>query len=61
MFSLRACIFSDVQAASWGPGQHNLEGFELTTADILHCKNFSFWESVPYFEAEAEVWGPLGI
>lgn len=61
MFLLRPCIFGDVQAASWGPGQYNLGEFEVTTADILYCKNFSFQESIPYLEADAEVWGPLGI
>lgn len=61
MFLLRACIFGDVQAASWGPGQHNLEEFELATADSLYCKNFSFQESILHLEEEAEVWGLLGI
>ena len=46
MFLFRARIFSDVQAASWGPGQHNLVELELATADILYCNHFSFWEAI---------------
>lgn len=52
MFLLRACFTSDVQDVSWGPGQHNLVKFGLTTADISHFYNFSFQESIVYLRTE---------
>lgn len=61
MFLLKACVSSDVQKVSWGPGQHNLVEFGLTTADIPHFNNFSFQESIVYLKAEAEVWSPPGM
>lgn len=46
MFLLRACVCSDVQAVSQGPGQHNLVVFGFATADTLPFNNFSFQESI---------------
>lgn len=56
MVLLSACVSSDVQEVSQGPGQHNVLEFGLARADIPHFNNFSFQESIVYLEAEAEVW-----